>query len=25
MSLKMLETTYGHHRPSWQTNAADAK
>lgn len=25
MSLKMLETVYGHHRPSWQLSAADAK
>jgi integrase len=25
MSLKMLENVYGHHRPSWQKSAADAK
>lgn len=25
MSLEMLETIYGHHRPDWQTNAAEAK
>jgi integrase len=25
MSIKLLETTYGHHRPDWQTDAADAE
>jgi integrase len=25
MSLKLLETTYGHHRPDWQTGAAEAR
>lgn len=24
MSIKLLETTYGHHRPDWQTDASDA-
>lgn len=25
MSVHLLETTYGHHRPDWQTGAADAE
>ena len=25
MSVHMLETVYGHHRPEWQTSAADAR
>lgn len=25
MSVEMLETTYGHHRPDWQSDAAEAK
>jgi integrase len=25
MSLEMLETTYGHHKPDWQSDAAEAK
>jgi len=25
MSVKLLETTYGHHRPDWQTEAAEAR
>jgi hypothetical protein len=24
MSVHLLETTYGHHRPDWQTGASDA-
>lgn len=25
MSVEMLETTYGHHRPDWQSDVAEAK
>lgn len=25
MSVKLLETTYAHHRPDWQTEAAEAR
>jgi integrase len=25
MSVQLLQTTYGHHRPGWQTNASDAR
>lgn len=25
MSLEMLQTTYGHHHPDWQSDAAEAK